>query len=59
MKSENDILIMNNNINDLGHTSDGDRNSKRKKFFTKILPKLVEQIQNNTFDEFTDNSDDF
>ena len=29
-----------------------------KKFLTKKLPKLVEDIQNKTFDEITDNSDD-
>ena len=42
MKNENDILMMNNIINDLGYTGDGDRDSKRKTFFNKILPKLVE-----------------
>ena len=58
MKIENDFLMMNNIINDLGYTVVGDRDSKRKTFFTKILPKLVEQIQNKTFDEITDDSDD-
>ena len=58
MKNENDILMMNNIINYLGYTGDGDRDSKTKTFFTKILHKLVEQIQNKTFDEFTDDSDD-
>ena len=58
MKHENDILMMNNIINDLGYTGAGDRDSKRKTFFTKILPKLVEQIQNKTFDEITDDCDD-
>ena len=54
MKNENDILMMNIIINDLGYTCDGDRDSKRKTFITKKLPKLVEQIQNKTFDEITD-----
>ena len=51
MKNENDILMMNNIIRDLGYTGDGDRDSKRKIFLTKTLPKLVEDIQNKTFDE--------
>ena len=58
MKTENDILMMNNIINDLGYTRAGERDSKRKTFSTKILPKLVEQIQNKTFDEITDDPDD-
>ena len=45
-KNENDTLMMNNNINDLGYTGFGDRNSKSKTFFTIRLPKLVEEIQN-------------
>ena len=51
MKNENDILMMNNIIRDLGYTGDGDRDSKRKTFLTKTLPKLVEDSQNKTFDE--------
>ena len=43
MKNENDILMMDSIINDLGYTGDGDRDSKRKSFFSKVLPKLVEQ----------------
>ena len=35
MKNENDILIMNIFIRDLGYTGRGDRDSKRKTFFTK------------------------
>ena len=31
---------------------------RKKIFFTKTLPKLVEEIQNESFDEFTDDSDD-
>ena len=58
MKNENDILMMNNIINDLGYTSVGDRDSKRKIVLTKTLPKLVAEIQNKTFDEITDESDD-
>ena len=58
MKNENDILMMNNIIRDLGYTGDGDRESKRKTFF-KIKPrKLDEEIQNKTFEEITDDSDD-
>ena len=58
MKDENDILMMYNIIRDLGYNGTGDRDSKRKKSLTKKLPKLVEDIQNKTFDEITDNSDD-
>ena len=58
MKKENDILMMYNIINDLGYTSDGDRDSKRKTSFTKKFPKLVEDIQNRTFDDITYSSDD-
>ena len=39
MKNENDILMMNNIIRDLGYTGREDRDSKRKTFFTKTLPK--------------------
>ena len=58
MKNENDILMLNNIINDLGYTGDGDNKSKRKIFLTETLPKLVEEIQNRTFEEITDDSDD-
>ena len=58
MKNENDILMLNNIINDLGYTSVGDKLSKRKTFLTLTLPKLVEEIQNKTFEEITDDSDD-
>ena len=57
MKDENDILMMYNIIRDLGYSGIGDRDSKRKTFFTKKLPKLVEDIQNKTFDEIIDDSD--
>ena len=57
MKDENDILMMYNIIRDLGYKGIGDRDSKRKIFFTKKLPKLVEDIQNKTFEEITDDSD--
>ena len=57
MKNENDILMMYNIINDLGYTGTGDKPSKRKTFFTITLPKLVEEIQNKTFEEITDDSD--
>ena len=58
MKDENDILMMFNIIRDLGYNGIGDRDSKRKIFFTKTLPKLVEDSQNKTFEEITDDSDD-
>ena len=57
MKDENDILMMYNSIRDLGYNGTGDRDSKRRKFFTKKLPKLVNDIQNKTFDEISDDSD--
>ena len=57
MKNESDILMMDNIINDLGHTGVGDRGSKRKTFLTITLPKLVEKIQNRTFEEITHDSD--
>ena len=51
MKNEADILMLNNNIRDLGYTDVGDYKSYRKTFLTETLPKLVEDIQNRTFDE--------
>ena len=56
MKNENDILMMYNIIKDLGYKGDNDRYSKRKQFFTKTLPKLVEDIQNKTFEDISDDS---
>ena len=50
MKNENDILMLNNIIRDLDYTGDGDRDSKRKTFLTITLPKLVDELQNRTFD---------
>ena len=58
MKNEDDILVMNNIIKDLGYTGVGDKSSKRI-FFQKItILKLAEEVQNKTFDEITDDSDD-
>ena len=51
MKSENDILMMNNILRDVNYTGIGDRTSKQKTFFTITLPKLVEEIQNKTVNE--------
>ena len=51
MKDENDILMMYNIIRDLKYDGLGDRDSKRKTFLIKKLPKLVEEIQNMSFDE--------
>ena len=56
-KKASDFLMMNNIIRDLNYTGDGNKPSKRKTFFTKTLPKLVEEIQNRTFEEITLDSD--
>ena len=48
MKNENDILMLNNIIRDLGYTGIGDHKSFRKIFLTENFPKLVEEIQNKT-----------
>ena len=58
MKNEDDNLTMYNNVRDLGYTGVGDKKSNRKTLFTITLPKLVDDIQNKTFDEITDDSDD-
>ena len=57
MKNENDILMMYNFIRHLGYTCVGDKKSNKKTFFTKTLPKLVDEIQNKTFDEITVDSE--
>ena len=57
MTDESDILTMFNIITDLEYAGASDRDSKRKTFFPKKLPKLVEEIQNKTFEEITDDSD--
>ena len=51
LKNENDILMLYNIVSDIGYTGIGDIKSKRKIFLTEKLPKLVEYIQNRTFDE--------
>ena len=58
LKNENDILMLYNIINDLGYMGIGDNKSKRKTFLTETLPRLVEDIQNRTFEEITEDSDD-
>ena len=58
MTNEEDILRMCNVIRELGNTGRGERQPSRKTFFTITLPKLVNDIQNKTFDEITDSSDD-
>ena len=58
LKDESAILMMNNITRDLGYTSIGDKKSNRKTFLTKILPNLVEEIQNTNFDDITGDSDD-
>ena len=45
-------------IRDLEYTGRGDRDSKRKTFSRKKLPKLAQEIQYKTFDEINDDSDD-
>ena len=51
MENENDILMMNKIIRDLGFTGIGDKKSNRKTFFTITLSKLIDDIQNKTFNE--------
>ena len=58
MKNENDILMLNNIMRDLEYTGIGDYTSKRKTFLTITLLILVEEIQNKTFEEIIDESDD-
>ena len=48
--------MINKFIGHVGYTDRGDRDSKRKTFFTETLPKLVEDIQNKVFDEIKDDS---
>ena len=57
MKIENDILMLNDIIRDLGYTVIGDIKSKRKLFLTEKLPKLVDDIQNRSYEEITLDSD--
>ena len=57
MKNEDDILTMYSIVRDFGYTGVDDKKSKRKTIFTMTLPKLVEKIQDKTFDEITDDSD--
>ena len=58
MRNEDDILMMYNIIRDLGYTGRGNRQSSRKILFTRTLPDLNDDLQNKTFVEITDNSDD-
>ena len=57
LKNEHDILMLYNIVSDVGYTGIGDIKSKRKIFLTEKLLKLVEDIQNKTFEEITENSD--
>ena len=57
MKDGNDFFMMNIPRRDLGYTGVGDGKSNRKTFSTKKLPKLVDEIQKKTFEEFMENSD--
>ena len=56
LKNDDDILMLYNIIRDLGYTGKGDFPSKRVIFFNTKLPKLVEEIQNKTFEEIIDES---
>ena len=58
MKNEYDFLMMNNNKKCLNYTGVGDKSSKRKTFLTKTLLKLIDDIQNKTFEEIIDSSND-
>ena len=51
MKDKNDILMLNNILGDVIYTGFNDRTLKQKIFSTTILPKLVDEIQNTTFNE--------
>ena len=51
MRSENDILMMNNILRDVNYTGIRHRASNRKTFFTIQLPKKAIEIQNRTFNE--------
>ena len=57
LKNEDDILMLYNIIRDIGYTGIGDNKSQRKKFLIEKLPKLVEEIQNKTFEEIIDEPD--
>ena len=57
LKDETDILMLYNILRDIGYTGIGDIKSKRKIFLTEKLPKLVEEIQNKTFEEIEDTED--
>ena len=57
MKNDKNNLMTNFIKNHLNYTNIGDKPSKRKTFSTKTLPKLVEVIQNRTFNEIIHNSD--
>ena len=57
LKNEDDILMLYNIIRDIGYTGIGDNKSKRKTFLIEKLPKLVEEIQNKTFEEIIDEPD--
>ena len=46
-----------NIINVLRYAGRKDRDSKRKRFFTITLPKLVNEIQKKTSNEITDDSE--
>ena len=58
MKNKDDNLTKYNIAKDLGYTVVGDKKSTRKTFCTITLPNLVDDFQNKTFDENTDDSDD-
>ena len=49
--NEIDILMLNSILRDVSYTGIRDKKSNRKTFFTETLTKLVEEIQNKTFNE--------
>ena len=57
MEEGNDILMKNIIKNDLNYTGVGDKSSERKTFLSITLPRMVEDIQNRTFEEIIHNSD--
>ena len=57
MKNDDDFVMLYNILKDVKNTSNGDRPSNRKTFFTIELPKKVSEINNLRFIENADDSD--
>ena len=58
LKNVDEILMLYNIIRDIEYTGKEDRPSFRKTFLIETLPKLVEEIQNRTFEEIIDGPGD-